>query len=533
MSRSRQNRFEFFSIPEDKTFIGGINTLNLPTDIDDSECVNLVNFELDEADNLVSRGGFDVTSTTPTSRVTSIFYTKLSNGSMKNIFTYGSEINDGVGSIKGAASLPSDTYWQWRTFNDLAIGVNQGVAANMNPVKWTGSGNIAQLTMTGIPAGTEKYKFIEVWNRRLWLVPSSHPNRLHYSALGNPESWGSFIEIDHNDGDIITGIYATRENLFIFKRRKIYRIETGIGGKINTDDTGWSVQKVADNVGCVSGYTIQNILNDLVFLSDEGVQSLRAVQEFGSFNVIPLSRKIKELLQFNKNIDTYSSCVFSFLSQYYLTLTDSPTGVVNNVIYVMDYKRLLQGQPRWFKFKLLNYPASALASSFNITTQEEQILLGSDTPNFDVLRRRSFTKLYNDGNDAIYKEFKSKVFSLGDSFNDKEFHRTGYLISFTQNNCNVTFECRFDEDDNLTRSNSINYANSISGAKWDVENWDNGVFAGTSSNDKIFLQRMTGGNVHRGRTLDFMITNNQVAQDLIIKKLALELELLSLESREQ
>lgn len=532
--RSPQEKFDFFSIPANSGFVGGINTLDLPTDIEDFECANLVNFELDERDQLVSRGGVDQLSSNATARITSIFHVRFTSGVVNNILTFGNSIEtSGATNIKGAATLPSDTYWQWKIFNDLAIGCNQGNNTTTNPVKWTGAGDIAQLTLTDMPPNTEKYKYIEVWNNRLWLVALSHPNRILYSDLGNPEGWGGFIEVDFNDGDFITGIYATKENMFIFKRKSIHRIVTGIGGKVNTDDTGWSREKISDNVGCVSGYTIQDVLGDLVFLSDEGVQSLRAVQEFGNFSLIPLSRNLSELSVFNRNIDTYSSVVFNKLSQYYLTLTTSSTGVINTIVYVMDYKRLLESRPRWFKFKFEGYPISTFAHAFNTTTNEEQILLGADTPSFDLLRRRSLTKLYNDVSTAIYKEFKSKAFSLGDSFKRKEVHRTGYLISFTQNNCNVAFTTRLDEDSALSRSNSINFTNSISGAMWDVEDWDDGVFAGSASNDKIFLQRLAGGNVHRGRTVDFTLTNNQLGQDLAVKKVAMEVGFLELEALDQ
>lgn len=534
-ARAPREKFQFLSIPQNSGFIGGINTLDLPTDIEDFECVNLINFELDERDNLVSRGGVDSVNSSATSRITSIHHCRFTNGTINNIITYGTSIleTSTATSIKGAATLPSDTYWQWKTFTDLAIGVNQGTGANTNPVKWTGTGNIAQLVLTDMPPGTEGYKFIEVWNNRLWLVASSHPNRLLYSDLGTAEGWGGFIEVDFNDGDVITGIFATKENMFIFKRKSIHRIVTGIGGKVNTDDTGWSREIVTKQVGCVSAYTIQEVLGDVIFLSDYGVQSLRAVQEFGAFGLIPLSRKIDELSTFNRNIATYGSVVFNKFSQYYLTLTETSTGVINTIVYVMDFKRLLENNPRWFKFRFEGYPITTFAHAFNTTTNEEQIFLGCDTPTFDLLRRRSLTKLFNDVSTAIYKEFTSKAFSLGDSFKRKEVHNTGYLISFTQNNCNVSFVVRFDEDTALSRSNSINFVNAISGAMWDVENWDDGVYAGSASNDKIFLQRMAGGRVHRGRTVDFTLTNNQLSQDISIKKLALEVGLLDLEAIDQ
>src|SRR5262245_65217888 len=71
------------------------------------------------------------------------------------------------------------------------------------------------------------------WKNRLWIVSATTPNQLWGSVLGNAESWtvtaglatsAITLDIDPNDGDLITGIFATRDALYVFKRNSIHRI---------------------------------------------------------------------------------------------------------------------------------------------------------------------------------------------------------------------------------------------------------------------------------------------------------------------
>jgi hypothetical protein len=60
---------------------------------------------------------------------------------------------------------------------------------------------------------------------------ATNPSRLYYSANVDPEDWvgvgSGSIDIDINDGDMITGIASYQDNLFVFKgpnKGSIHRI---------------------------------------------------------------------------------------------------------------------------------------------------------------------------------------------------------------------------------------------------------------------------------------------------------------------
>jgi len=347
------------------SFAGGINTSSAYDRLAEDECIDIKNMRFGEDDSLVARRGTymqidKIAAANITDRITSVYQAQFSDGTTRDIFTLGGaspKIYEDVAGVAtdrtGALTLPTNSeFWQWKTYNDIAIGVNRGTGANTNPVKIvTGAGNAAALA--GSPP---KAKYIEVWANRVWLTGATAATRntLYGSFLGNAEDWttGSgtasgtvAIDIDINDGDFISGIVAFRERLFIFKRTKIYTVQA-IGGGFPTDATALSVEIYTSSVGCASAYSIQPVLDDVLFLSDHGVTSLVSAQVVGDFNSALLSRKIKELrdliLPRNKDIEI-SAFVVPQHSQYWLFRDDISKGTM----YVLDYRRIQERIIRW------------------------------------------------------------------------------------------------------------------------------------------------------------------------------------------
>src|SRR5215813_1858378 len=199
----------------------GINTAKPPTEIDDREVRDLLNLEFDDAGNLSTRRSItQLNANTFTGRITSLHYFTTESGEVGILFTNSTKLyivqTNGTGQtdLTAALTFPNDTFWQWVTFGGIAIGVNKATSGT-KPVK-----------VTTAPA--PKGKYIEVWNSRVWIVNASAPNQLRASALGNPEDWTTTgaagtitLDIDPNDGDLIMGLFATKEVLYIFKRKRI------------------------------------------------------------------------------------------------------------------------------------------------------------------------------------------------------------------------------------------------------------------------------------------------------------------------
>lgn len=514
-------------------FGGGLNNTQSATEIADNELSELLNFEFTASDHLMARHGFVKYNISPdfSSRVTSIFNFITAADVSHIVLTTGSSLYKNTAgvfsSIKGALTLPSDTYWQWKTFNNLAIGVNQDIVGD-DTIKWSGTGNAAVLALTGI-AGTPVGAYtLEVFNSRLWMVFSSHPNRLYYSTLGDPEDWstsGGFIEIGYNDGDRIEGIIAHRKKLFILKRLRTYVLNTEIGGVINTNPAGWSVDKLS-NVGCRSRFSIQVLLDDLIFLSDEGIVSIGAVQQYGDFETTVLSRKITGLTGLNPAINTFCSEIMTPKSLYMIAVPSISTNVVNDTLYILDYKRILDKTLRWTKFtsKFINISSLSVC----LVSGKKTLFLGGDSSNFPLCTWSD--TVFNDDNQVVTKRVRTKAYAFGNNIERKQINEVALGVSFTDTALAATLRIRFDQDESKSNSFPISINNNSIGATWDLETWSSGVFATQELNNQLLHFKVKGDGGNRGRNAQVVFENAQLNQDPIITDLGFEAELLSVEN---
>lgn len=517
-------------------FGGGMNSAEPANQIEDDELASILNFEFDSSDHLKARNGFMRQNTSPdfTNRITSIFNFITAASAENIIVTTGTEIYKNTAgvytSIKGAVALPNNTYWQWRAFNNLAIAANQqSGGAEKGLIKWTGAGNVAALGLTGISGAVDGAYTIEVFNNRLWIVFDAFPNRLYFSNLGDPENYaaGGFIEIGYNDGDRIQGIHAHNGRMFIFKRFKIYILTTSLGGKSNTDPTGWNVDLKVKDVGCVSRYTIQSLLDDIVFLSDEGILSLKALENYDSYFTVAISRKIKELTNINFSVDTFSSVIFSPKSLYILSLPKTATGTTNNRMYVLDYKYVKENRIRWTVFESRTVNPAVLAVV--LVNRKKTLFLGGDTPLFTISKWDD-TTIFDDNNQIVDKAFLSKAFNFDKSLERKEYNQIALGVNFTLSNLSATLEFRLNEDDRAKTSFGVNISNTTLGGVWGTATWDVDVFASGITNAQIVHYKLKGSKGNRGRSGQLRFENSQLNQDITITDIGFQVGLLDLEN---
>lgn len=543
-------------------FGGGIVTAKPANEIADDECVDILNKDFDKDDNLKDRLGATAFSSalpivgSETQRVTSLYDYRKVGGSTFIIMTHGNSLRSltatTAASIKGALTLPSDTYWQWVTFNDNAIGVNQATSGD-NPVQWTGAGDA-----TALAGSPPKGKYIEVWNNRVWIVSATNPNQLAFSKIGDGADWthatAGVLEIGFNDGDNITGIKVHRKALFVFKRNRIYIITTGVP---NTDPNQWKVDVFASNIGCVSAFTIQPLLDDLIFLSDAGVVSLAAVQQYGDFRQAVVSANIAELKDVIKSVDSFASVVNAEESQYWLSVPSSTSGSANGQTYVLDYKRIAEGKVRWTRFD--GRGAGATFAQV-IVSGRKRIFVGSSTC---TVFRFGDANIYNDAGAAIRHEIITKAYDFNDSLLRKEWNHWALAIQLLACPLALIVRYRFDQDPSQAKTVAVNIlcdgttfatnanggstgtGNDTTDARWDIATWDavdaNGdgtddnsglpfvayTWGREGTNDREVYQRFSGNPGRKGQSVQFVITNAQLNQAYILKDLKLETKQLS------
>ena len=167
--------------------------------------------------------------------------------------------------------------------------------------------------------GTKAVKHVTVHDHHLIAAGvEDNLNTLYYSSKNTFSSFPSTNAIAISDQ--IVGIKGFREDLFIFCENSIHKL-------ININDSNnIAIVPVAENVGCLSGYSIQEIGGDLVFLAPDGIRTVAGTARIGDVELGTVSKAIQPLLiSLARNIDDYTinSLVIREKSQYRLFYTNT------------------------------------------------------------------------------------------------------------------------------------------------------------------------------------------------------------------
>lgn len=508
-------------------FHGGVNQSLSEKDILDNELVDALNFEMDETGALRKRNGVSKVSTNDpfgNQPITSIYEYRKSDGGTTVIYTSGTgawRLAPGAPEVATAFSaidtdmdditypaLPNNTRWQWITFDDVAIGVNGVDTAS-------GKSNTVELaTITGQLAPTANAppgKYIAVWNRRVWIVDADAPNTVKGSALGDRTNWTTgagadalVFPIGEDEGDLITGLYTFKGLLFVFKEHAIYAI---VPGSPNTDGNQYQVKLLTTQTGSVSQWTIQELLDDLVFLGHSGLQSMRAVQQIGDFAQASLSHKIPKLAtDIPKTNDIYASMVDEEQSRYIISVPANPADSVNTETWVMDMKQVLRGgAAAWTR-----WDGGPVGASFGKVTYlgRPRVYIGGQTLPY-ILDEDRFDDNVDTGYEPSNPEFTTKAYDMGQSFMRKEFYRFG--LSFEAETDPIHFQVTWilDLDGNRQKTVIGSFSSLITGSELGGDDTlgttgDPDFFLATgASQDTDLIWPIRGRTGRRGQTLQF------------------------------
>ena len=178
-----------------------------------------------------------------------------------------------------------------------------------------------EITVTG----TKGVKYVTTHDKHL-VVGGVEDNlsTIFFSSTLDPTSFsgtgsGSIVLEDQ-----IEGIRGFRNELFIFCTNSIFKL-------ININDSSnIAIVPVTKNVGCLSGYSIQEIGGDLIFLAPDGLRTVAGTARIGDVELGTVSKAIQPIItQLAENIDKFviSSVVIREKSQYRLFYTN--TSVIN------------------------------------------------------------------------------------------------------------------------------------------------------------------------------------------------------------
>jgi len=555
----QRSQLQRLSLPD---FAGGINSANPQTDIADNEVVDALNFEYDDSNNLVTRNGgqrrpangpfaiWDVSlwdSTTDfwgvttdyTTRITSMHLFQDNSGNEYILFTQSNKLysmtKNGltITDITGSLTLPVDTFWQWVNFNGVAIGVNKATSGD-NPVKVTGAYPGTAAALGGSPP---KAKYIEVWNNRVWITRADTPNThvIRASKLGDHETWSTTGGTTANEGfEIaldnftrkITGIKAFKEKMVVFFEKSIYLISpidaanVSSGSLIfNPDPKNLRVDLFTQNIGCISPYSIQTVLDDIVFLSEGGIASLQAALITGDFRSSLVSRKIKELSSIQRVTEEIPSLVVEDMSQYWISIpaVAHTTGVGS--VFVMDYRRISEGIIRWTRFEGL--PAGTAFTSWVEDKRVYGIGATSGANKFFPVfySPKANSKTFIDYQSAYAKNIRTKAYGFGTNLLRKLFKYWKLALELLTNNVQISINYFFNTRTNVAGTYGFNLVASTSGSQYDVSVYDSATYDASTQAEEVIRREIKLNSAGRkGRNIQFLISNNQSNQGFIIKQ---------------
>ena len=187
----------------------------------------------------------------------------------------------------------------------------EGTGANIN----TRTFFSGEVTVTGSKFATHS----EIHDKHLVVAGvEDNLSTVFYSTLLDPTTFNGTGSGSITLSDQIVGIKSFRQELFIFCKNTIFKLQDINGTPV--------VVPVAKNIGCLSGYSIQEIGGDLLFLAPDGLRTVAGTARIGDVELGTVSKAIQPLLtDLANNINSFiiDSVVIREKSQYRLFYTDT------------------------------------------------------------------------------------------------------------------------------------------------------------------------------------------------------------------
>ena len=316
----------------------------------------------------------------------------------------------------------------------IADGVNEPFSFRME-----GTGALStrtyfteEITVTG----TKGVQFITAHDHHLIAAGvTDNENTVYYSVNNDPTSFSGSGAGAVTISDKIVGIKGFRTDLFIFCENSIHKLIN-----INNSSTV-AVVPVAESVGCLSGYSIQEIGGDLIFLAPDGLRTVAGTSRIGDVELGTVSKSIQPIItELAQNVNNYtiSSVVLREKSQYRLfyTDTDLTNATQKGIIGTL--------RPNGFEWsEMLGMEVTAIGSGFD-TNGIEKYYHG-DT--------NGYVYLHNSGDNfdgaAIDARYQTPDYDYGDFGTLKTLHYVKLSIG-PENEVQPSVRVRFDYDSNET-----------------------------------------------------------------------------------
>ena len=285
-----------------------------------------------------------------------------------------------------------------------------------------------EITVTG----TKGVQFITSHDHHLIAAGvEDNENTVYYSVNLDPTSFSGSGAGAVTISDKIVGIKGFRTDLFIFCENSIHKLIN-----INNSSTV-AVIPVAESVGCLSGYSIQEIGGDLIFLAPDGLRTVAGTSRIGDVELGTVSKSIQPIItELAQNVNDYtiSSVVLREKSQYRLFYSNegltnaSQRGIIGTL------------SPNGFEWsETVGIEVTAIGSGFNTNGIEKYYHGDTD----------GYLYIHNSGDDfngsAIDARYQTPDYDYGDFGTLKTLHYVKLSIG-PENEIQPSVRVRFDYD---------------------------------------------------------------------------------------
>lgn len=402
----------------------GINNLGSPALIDDREFSDSLNIEYDEGGVARKRDGY-------TSAITGLTAPKGLGLLVTETVRHLATVDNGTFaySTAGGAFTPVATV----AFTAASETVFTQARDKLYVWNGTEGGSTWDGTTLARPGTMPKAKFaIFFADKHIAAGVAGQPSRLYISQTDDASAFtraasilhnstevpgatvfsgttANFIDVRKNDGDKITGIARYQDLVVVFKEKSIYQL--------TFDDTGLPViDLITGSTGCVSHKSIDNVENDLYFLSREGVRVFgNEADYFTNLRTSIISGKIQT------TVDSINPSYFAkanahyFDNKYFLSIPTTTSAIMRTLVYDRRFKA-------WSIWD--NYNANAYIEYIDSTN--DSFLYFLEDGGTKVHKRTPGT--YNDNGVAISAYLVSKAFDMGNPDITKYFLDIGLVF---------------------------------------------------------------------------------------------------------
>lgn len=290
-------------------------------------------------------------------------------------------------------------------------------------ITYTGSSSLTEGTTadTTIQVGilAPKALFIRQHQGRLFCNDKENLDRLHYSGIDSHTVWNGVgtsaaLDLGVGDGDPagLTGISPTfKGDLFVGKRTKLYRLN-------GYDADTYQVIKVSNGIGFISHQAIAAVDNDdIFFVSERGLHSLVATDQYGDFTASFLSRDIQKSF-----VEDWEASRRRYIKAAYLPEINSAAFAVtedgadyNNALWTFNIEKkewhrwpdvecetLIPAQDTDRKRVYFGTQQARIAQTFTGTNQDT----AADGTESSILSRATTGLIFVDGRPDTVKAFK-------------------------------------------------------------------------------------------------------------------------------